>query len=133
MLVTVRGKDMALDESLIEYAERKFGKLDRYLDGLQLVEVELIHEPTREVEGRQVVRANLLGNRLRLRAEKSAGEIHAAIDATADTLYEQLQRFKSTRQTQRHRAPGAKGLAAEMVPAEPQVQPPQPADDQGTP
>lgn len=130
MLITVRGKNLDLDDALIEYAQRKFERLQRYVNNLQRIEVELAHEPTREVEGRQVAQVNVVGNRLLMRGEERAGEIHAAIDALADTMRRRLQRLKSTRQTERHRAPGAKGIAAEPVPAVPPVQPP-PAGEEG--
>ena len=122
MLITVRGKNLELDEALIAYVQRKFERLERYVNNLQRAEVELSHEPTREVEGRQVAVANLIGNRLLIHGEERAGEVHAAIDALADTMRRRLQRLKSTRQTQRHRAPGAKGIAAEAVPAVPPTQ-----------
>ncbi len=128
MLIDVRGKNLALDEALVSYAQEKFARLERYAEGLQRVEVELSHESTREVEGRQIAAVNLVGNHLLLHGEERAGEIHAAIDTLADTMRRRLQRIKTTRETQRHRAPGAKGMAAQPVPAIPPTQPGPPTE-----
>ncbi len=117
MLIEIRSKNLALDEALVNYAQAKFARLERYAEGLQRVEVELSHEPTREVEGRQIATVNVVGNHLLLHGQERAGDIRAAIDALADTMRRRLQRIKTTRETQRHRAPGAKGIAAEPVPA----------------
>lgn len=123
MQVVVRGKNVTLDDAIVEYAENKFARLDRYAWGLQRVEVELSHESTREVQGREIVQVNVIGNRLLLHGVEHAADMRVAIDTLADTMQRRLQRQKDTRETARHRAPGAKGMAAEPVPQISEVPP----------
>ena len=122
MLIVVKARGMPLDDTLVDYVERKFARLDRYAANLLRAEVEASQEPTREVSGRRVVQINLLSDRgLRLRGEERAADVHAAVDTLFDSIRRRLQREKVTRQTRRQRFPGAKGIAAIPVPGIPDL------------
>ncbi len=127
MVIVVRARGMPLDDTLVEYVQRKFARLERYAANLSRAEVELSQEATREVSGRRVVQVNLIADTvLLLRGEERAADIHAAVDTLFDNLRRRLQRDKATRQMHRQRFPGAKGIAAMPVPGIPDVRNPRP-------
>ncbi len=102
------GKNMVLDDTIQNYAEQKFRRLDKFLPHIERIEVELTRQPTRHVQDHYVCQANVIvaGN-LMLRGEERAADARVAVDALADLLEQLLQRqhgkFESLR---RITAPG---------------------------
>lgn len=92
--VRVKGKNTAITQTLHDQVVHKMARLDKYLDRLTEIEVELCNEKTREPERQNHVEAttHVLGRTIRVRAEGS--EMHAAIDEAVDRLYRQLNRTK---------------------------------------
>ena len=92
--VQVKGKNMAIAPALREQVIQKMGKLDKYLDRLQQIEVELCTEKTREAIHHNRVEATtrVRGRTIRVTADDS--DMHAAIDEAVDKLYRQLNRTK---------------------------------------
>ena len=81
-----------------EYAELKAGKLLRYFDRLQFVEVILDRE-------HQTWKAEMIatgGGKLAVVAQHTSEEIHAAIDVVVDKLERQLTREKEKRHNHKH-------------------------------
>jgi putative sigma-54 modulation protein len=70
------------------------GKLDKYLDRLHEIEVELYTEKTREADHHNHVEAtaHVTGRTMRVLSEHS--DMYAAIDDAVDKLYRQLNRRK---------------------------------------
>lgn len=92
--VHVKGKNVIVTPALHDQVVRKMGKLDKYLDRLQDIEVELRTEHTRASAHHNCVEATtrVLGRTIRVTATHE--DMHAAIDATVDKLYRQLNRQK---------------------------------------
>lgn len=92
--VQVKGKNMAIAPALREQVVQKMGRLDKYLDRLQQIEVELCTEKTREAihQNRVEVTTRVRGRTIRVTADDT--DMHAAIDEAVDKLYRQLNRTK---------------------------------------
>lgn len=95
MDVVVKSRNGKLTQQQHAYIEEKLAKLERHLDQINKVTVEIAEEQ-RHSEG-SVVRAQMTlvgrGGML-LRAEQRAPEFNAAIDAVQDTLSRQIARYK---------------------------------------
>lgn len=112
MQITVRGKNIEITEALREYATKKVGRLEKYLDRPLDAQVTLAVEKDRhKVE----VTANV--DSLILRGEEATPDMYASIDLVMDKLEKQVERYK-TRISRRLRNGEAKnGRAAEPLPA----------------
>jgi len=94
MQLQITGKNLDTAEWMKTYVEKKLGRLDRYLDTIDDMRVELSYEPTKNADHRQVVQVTLrTGGRI-LRAEERASDMRDAIDAVVDKVYRQIVRFK---------------------------------------
>lgn len=94
MRMVIKGKNMDVPEPLRSYAQKKLGKLYRYLDDITTATVELSREQTRSAEHRHVAQVTLVANGTILRGEVKAEEIHSAIDSVADVMHRQIIRYK---------------------------------------
>ncbi len=111
MNLIITGKNMEVSEQLKDYVERKLGRLDRYLPGIDEVRVELSEEPTKSEAHRQVVQVTTRSNNTILRAEERNADMFAAIDAVRDKLQRQVKRFKERRVRVLERAQAAAASA----------------------
>jgi putative sigma-54 modulation protein len=96
--------------ALQEQVVRKMGRLDKYLDRLQGIDVELYVEQTRDAAHRNHVEAtaHVPGQILRVATEH--GDMRAALDQAVDRLYRRLNRRKERIKTHHAAKP------AELVP-----------------
>ncbi|MBM4429156.1 MAG: ribosome-associated translation inhibitor RaiA, partial [Chloroflexi bacterium] len=62
MQLIITGKNMEVNEPLRKYVQRKIGKLDRYLPGIDEVRVELSVESAKSSQHRQVVQVTMRSN-----------------------------------------------------------------------
>lgn len=92
--VRVKGKNIAITQPLHDQVVHKMAKLDKYLDRLNEIEVELWTEKTREADRHNHVEAtaHVLGRTIRVTSEDS--DMYAAIDEAVDKFYRQLNRHK---------------------------------------
>ncbi len=92
--VQVKGKNIAIAPALRDQVIQKISRLEKYLDRLQQIEVELCTEKTRDANSRNHVEATtrVRGRTIRVTADDS--DMHAAIDEAVDKLYRQLNRTK---------------------------------------
>ena len=110
MKVSVTARHAEVSDSVREYAKLKAGKLLRYFDRLQFVEVVLDRE-------HQTWKAEMIatgGGKLAVVAQHTSEEIHAAIDVVVDKLERQLTREKEKRHNHKHmvrRSPQARAAA----------------------
>jgi putative sigma-54 modulation protein len=110
--VLVKGKNFSITPALRDQVVHKMTKLDKYLDRLQEIEVELCTEKTRQADHHNQVEAttHVLGRTIRVTATNS--DMYAAIDDAVGKLYRQLNR-KKERVKGHHN-----GKLAEVVPLE---------------
>lgn len=95
MELIIKSRNGKVSDRQRDYIEEKLGKLERYLDPIGKVTVELSEEQRRS-EG-LVHRAQVTlqgGGGMLLRADQHAPELNAAIDLVSDTLQRQAKRFK---------------------------------------
>ncbi|MBI5648957.1 MAG: ribosome-associated translation inhibitor RaiA [Chloroflexi bacterium] len=94
MKLIVSGKNIQVSERLKEYAEKKIGKLDKYLPNLSEAHVEFALERTKNVAQSQVVQVTLRSNGTLLRGEERSSDFNAAIDTVTEKLLRQIERYK---------------------------------------
>ena len=104
MQLVIKGRNMEVNDRLREYVEKKIGKMNKYLPDAQEVRVELAEEKSRKASEREVVQVTMRANGTLLRAEERNSDIYAAIDAVADKLHGQINRFKGKRRRKIERA-----------------------------
>lgn len=93
--VEVVGRNMRLTDNTREYVEKKAAKLERYLQEIDEVHIELSHAKTaRSATDRQVAQITLRGKKFILRTEERADDLHAAFDAALDKMQRQIDRYK---------------------------------------
>ncbi len=94
MKLIISGKNIQVSERLKDYAEKKIGKLEKYLPSLTEAHVEFALEKTKNVAQSQVVQVTLRSNGTLLRGEERAADFNAAVDTVAEKLERQIERYK---------------------------------------
>jgi putative sigma-54 modulation protein len=102
MQISVTGHHIDITESLRNYVEDKFGRLDRHFDNVINVHVILSVEKLR-----QKAEATLHGNGATLFADAVQEDMYAAIDALIDKIDRQVVKHKE-KQTDYRGGNGAK-------------------------
>ena len=121
MEIVIKSKNMDLAEQAQQYIEKRMGKLERHLPGVEEVTVEITEEKTKAAEDRYVVQVTINSNGTLLRGEERAANINAAVDSVVDVLNRQIERFKG-KLNRKHRKAGTprKDLSVESA-ATPQI------------
>jgi putative sigma-54 modulation protein len=101
MQLRVKGKNLEVSDSIREHTERKLVKLERMLDPLTEVEVELALEKNPSIAANQVAEATVWMKGHTLRARESAPDMKAAVDAMSETLMRQVADDRKKRETKR--------------------------------
>ena len=104
MQLTIKGRNVEVNDQIRGYVEKKLGKMDRYLPDIQDVRVELAEEKSRKASERDVVQVTVRTNGTMLRAEVRSGDIYSAIDAAAEKMQVQINRYKGKRRRKLERA-----------------------------
>ena len=105
-------RNMRLTDTLREYVDKKAAKLERYLQEIEQVRVELSHiKSARSALDRQVAQITVHGKGFILRSEERADDIHAAFDTALDKIQRQIDRYKG----KHYRGRGDGRSAAEVV------------------
>src|SRR5919109_2919310 len=95
MDLIVKSRNGKVTEGQRAYIEGKLGKLERYLDQISKLTVEVAEEQRRNEGIVHRAQVTLVGEHgILLRAEQRAADIHAAIDEVHDTLQRQIKRYK---------------------------------------
>jgi putative sigma-54 modulation protein len=93
--VETQARNMRLTDNTREYVEKKAAKLERYLQEIDEVRVELSNAKTaRNASDRQVAQITVRGKGFILRTEERAADLHAAFDAALDKMQRQVDRYK---------------------------------------
>jgi putative sigma-54 modulation protein len=117
MQITIHAKNTSVSDRLEDYAEKKLGKLDRYLPNIANVDLEIGTERSRQGGDRSIVQLTVRHSRgTILRAEdKTQSEPYAAVDMVIAKMYRQISRYKGKRERRGDRAE----MEAEWAGAEP--------------
>jgi putative sigma-54 modulation protein len=96
MDIIFRGHHVTVPDQFRSYASDHLAKITRYLPSADHAIVDLRREAKGD-EGRYVVQVTVSANGRYLRAEERNFDLTVAIDACADVLSRQVQRFKETK------------------------------------
>ncbi len=78
-------KELELTDRIHDYANKKIGKLDKFLSEIDECRVDLSHAKTaRNANERFIAQVTIRGKGFILRSEERADNIFAAIDATVE-------------------------------------------------
>lgn len=120
MDLNIQGRNIEITRSMKEHVAAKLASLDRRLPAITRAEVEMASEPTRSQQDRVVVQVSLtIGGNL-LRAQRRAASARAAVNAAADALDRQVNRWKTQTyrsERQSRHAPDADLVVREPLPA----------------
>ena len=106
MELSIHTSGMKLSQKLETYVEKKTQKLDRYLPGLQLVNMELSQQKAKSSGDRKTAQLTIRDkNGTILRAEEKNDTIYGAIDSVINKMYRQIKRYRGRRKD--HRRNGA--------------------------
>ena len=110
--VEILARNMRLTDNTREYVEKKAAKLERYLQEIDEIRVELSHMKTaRNANDRQVAQITMRGKGYILRTEERADDLHVAFDTALDKMQRQIERYKG----KHYRGRGDGRSAAEVV------------------
>jgi len=110
---------MRLTDNTRDYVEKKAAKLERYLQEIEEVRVELTHaKSARSAVDRQVAQITVHGKGFILRSEERADDIHAAFDAALDKVQRQIDRYKGKHYRGRGDGRSAAEVAEEELPVD---------------
>lgn len=93
--VETLARNMRLTDNTRDYVEKKASKLERYLQEIDEIRVELSHlKAARNAADRQVAQITVRGKGFILRTEERADDLHAAFDTALDKMQRQIDRYK---------------------------------------
>lgn len=105
-------RNMRLTDNTREYVEKKAAKLERYLQEIDEIRIELSYVKTaRSANDRQVAQITLRGKGFILRTEERADDVRTAFDTALDKMQRQIERYKG----KHYRGRGDGRSAAEVV------------------
>jgi putative sigma-54 modulation protein len=93
--VEIFGRELNVDRTLEVYVQSRAEKLDRYMDGVEGVRVELAYKKgAKAADDRYKAQITLRGKKFVLRAEERTDQVSTAFDAALDKIQRQMERYK---------------------------------------
>jgi putative sigma-54 modulation protein len=93
--IEIKASDMEVNERLHDYVTSKADKLERYINDIQKITVELKHEKTaRQATDRYICQMTLRIKGDVLRAEEQMDDIYTAFDSALDKIQRRIERYK---------------------------------------
>ncbi len=112
-------RNMELTDRIVEYVDKKVGKLGRHIPNVDETRVDLSYvKSARSATDRQVAQITIRGKGFILRVEERADDLFAAIDEAVDKMQRQIERYKGKHQRGRGDGTTAAEVAAEPVEVE---------------
>lgn len=93
-LQIIARNDVVVSETIQGYAERKIGKLSRYLPSIGEGRVEISQEGAKLPGQRFTVQVTLDSKGTIIRAQEKAEDVRTAIDKVVDALTSRIERYK---------------------------------------
>ncbi|WP_258360800.1 ribosome hibernation-promoting factor, HPF/YfiA family [Moorella sulfitireducens] len=90
MEIIIRGKNFPVTDSLKQYIEKRLGKIERYLEGVDEVQVNL--SVNRDAH---VVEVTIPLNGYLLRGEEVTGDMYGSVDLVVEKLEKQIEKYKT--------------------------------------
>lgn len=117
--IEIFGREFEVTDHMRDYVTKKVAKLDRHLDSIDQIRVDLAYvKAARNAADRYVAQMTIYGKGFILRSEERSDDIRTAMDTTMEKLSRQITRFKDRRKRGR-----GDGKPASEVAAEPEAVP----------
>jgi putative sigma-54 modulation protein len=97
MRLQIKGKNLEVSDSIRSYAEQKLAKLDKQLNDLTQVELELAVERNPSISANQIAEATIWTKGPTLRARESSTDMKASIDQLTEKLLRQVKHYRDKR------------------------------------
>ena len=124
----ISGREFEVTDHLRDYVTKKVVKLDRHLDSIDAIRVDLAYvKAARSAADRYVAQMTVQGKGFILRSEERADDIRTALDAAMEKLSRQVARFKDKRKNGRGDGKSAAEVAPDDVEFLPDENPEEPA------
>jgi len=94
MEIKIAARNMKLEEDVRDYAEKKLGKLSKYLNNIDSVKLELIEEKIKYGQPFISAQVTLNVNGFLMRGEQKDEKARAAIDAVTDVMERLIDKYK---------------------------------------
>ena len=112
------GREFEVTDHMRDYVTKKVAKLDRHLDSIDQIRIDLAFVKTaRSAADRYVAQMTLYGKGFILRSEERSDDIRTAMDAAMEKLSRQIDRLKNKRKRGRGDGKSASEVAPELEPA----------------
>jgi putative sigma-54 modulation protein len=111
----VRGENIEVTPALRDYAEKKFGRLEKYFENTSSF---TCHVTLRVLRGEQTVEVTIPMPGLILRAEDTHSDLYAAIDLVVEKLERQIRKYKTKVNRKSRQIPSTAQLFVELEPQE---------------
>ncbi len=115
MDIQVITKNVQIEPELKGYAEQKLTKLNRYLNSINSVKVELSKEKSKSRQQSFSAQCTLNINGFLIRGEHKADNMRAAIDEVADVMERLIERYKKRYEVTKSRNPESIRKPAEEI------------------
>lgn len=116
-------RNIELTDRIIEYIDKKVGKLGRHIANVDETRVDLSYvKSARSATDRQVAQITIRGRGFILRVEERADDLFGAVDAAVDKMQRQIERYKGKHQRGRGDGTSAAEVAAEPLEVEETVE-----------
>jgi putative sigma-54 modulation protein len=93
--VTVRGRNVDVNDRLRAAAQEKIARLSRHHEGWEQAEVHFSEEKNPRISDREVCEATLRGHGRIIRAKAASADSLASLDKVVDKLEHQIDKLKS--------------------------------------
>lgn len=90
MEIIIRGKNLQVTDSLKQYITKRLSKIERYLEGVEEIQVNLA--VNRESH---VVEVTIPLNGYLLRGEEATGDMYGSVDLVVEKLERQIEKYKT--------------------------------------
>ena len=94
MELQIFSKNVELTPAVQNYVQKKIGKLARYLPNITEAKIEIHEENTKSPQDRFTAQVTLNSKGILLRGEERGERVRVAIDAVAEVLARQIERYK---------------------------------------
>ena len=120
--IEIVARNMRLTENLKDYIEKKTAKLERHLQEIEEIRVEVSHVKTaRSATDRQVAQMTLHGKGFILRTEERSDDVRAAFDTALDKMQRQVERYKGKHYRGRGDGRSASEVVEDLAPVDEQT------------
>ena len=111
----ILGRDFEVTDHMRDYVTKKVAKLDRHLDSIDQIKVDLAYvKAARSAADRYVAQMTVFGKGFILRSEERADDVRTALDAAMEKLSRQVDRYKDKRKRGRGDGKSASEVAPEL-------------------